>query len=445
MLSVTATSERIRAGQLSPVDLLEECFRRIDALDGDLQAWVSLDRDGARFEARVRYEGVKHGGIGGALYGIPVGVKDIFDVKGLTTTAGASAFAHYEPEQDSAVAARLRKAGAIIAGKTATTEFAYADPAPTRNPWNRGHTPGGSSSGSAAAVAAGMVAVAIGSQTIGSTLRPAAYCGIVGLKAAHGRISAAGAVPLAWSLDHVGILSRCVADAALVLGALAGHDPADPSSLTAPVQDYVTAMGSLARPPRLGIPRAFYKGRASVEVYEHIDAVAASLERAGAEVNEATMPLSAEEVLAIGNPILRAEAAAYHAERFAAHQDEYRPRMRALIEAGLKTPAAEYLVAQRRRGVFRESIGALLEGFDALLMPVAPSTAPAGLESTGDAVFCAPASFAGLPAVSLPSGLDAQGLPLAVQLIGQPLDEGRLLAVASWVESRLDFKAAPPL
>src|SRR3989475_2551724 len=214
-LGVAEARERIGRGTLSPVALVEACLERIGALDATVQAWVHVDAKGALAAARL----AEHAAVRGPLHGIPVAVKDIFDVAGLPTTAGAPPFAHRRPDEDAASDALLRAAGAIVLGKTHTTQFAYRDPAPTRNPWNLAPTPGGSSSGSAAAVAARMVPLALGSQTVGSTLRPAAYCGIVGYKGVHGAIATDGVVPLAWSLDHVGVFARSVADLGLALEA----------------------------------------------------------------------------------------------------------------------------------------------------------------------------------------------------------------------------------
>ena len=222
-LGVHAAADGIRRGECSAVALVEACLARVRALDPRLQAWAHVDADGALATARERDAEARAGRLRGPLHGVPLGIKDIFDVAGMPTTAGARTFAHTRPARDSGAVARLRAAGAILLGKTHTTQFAYRDPGPTCNPWNHAHTPGGSSSGSAAAVAARMVPATIGSQTVGSILRPAAYCGVVGLKGPHGLVPVDGAVPLAWSLDHAGPFARSVADAALVLSVMADH------------------------------------------------------------------------------------------------------------------------------------------------------------------------------------------------------------------------------
>jgi len=402
-----------------------EALRRIDAVEPRIGAWVHVDRERAQSAAA---EIERTGTPGLPLAGIPVGIKDIIDVAGLVTTAGARPFAHYRAERDADCVSRLRAAGAVILGKTTTTEFAYLDPSPTRNPWNPGHTPGGSSSGSAAAVAAGMVPLALGTQTVGSVLRPAAYCGVVGFKPGHGWTSMAGIIPLAWSLDHLGMFARSVAEVALLYGILRAGQPGPSTPSLQPV---------------LGIPRTLFEGRASTEMNAHLDAVAGVLSAAGVLSHDVPFP-SSEEWSAAGMPVLATEAATYHEPAFREHADDYGDALKALIERGLATPGTAYVGAQRARAARREGVFALLATVDALLLPVAPTTAPAGLASTGDSVFCAPASFTGLPAISLPSGIGEGGLPLAVQLVGRPGSEIALLELAAKVEALLGFSAEPP-
>jgi Asp-tRNA(Asn)/Glu-tRNA(Gln) amidotransferase A subunit family amidase len=430
-LTIVAAAERIRGERLSPVTLVEEALERIDALDQQVRAWVCVDREAARATAAERDAEARAGRIRGALHGIPVGVKDIFDVAGMITTAGAALFVHRRAKGDAAAVARLRGAGAVILGKTVTTEFAFLDPAETRNPCNLRHTPGGSSSGSTAAVAAGMVSLAIGSQTIGSTVRPAGYCGVVGLKPAFGTIDRHGMALLAPSLDHVGIVCRSVADAAVALEVLAGRPAA------APVSEPDTS-----RRPRLGIARQLL-ATVGPEVAGHLDAVGAGLRRAGAEVDDIDLPQSHEGFFGAGLAVLQVEAATVHAERFAAHRDEYQPKIRELVDAGMQLAPAGCDRAREHLRRFRNEMAVLLDGFDAILAPVAETAAPEGLTSTGNPALCAAATFTGFPAIALPSGLAANGLPLAIQLISAT--ENRLLATASWCEAQLGFSSAPPL
>jgi Asp-tRNA(Asn)/Glu-tRNA(Gln) amidotransferase A subunit family amidase len=437
-LTACEAARAIAAGQLLPVALLEACLARIEAADSELRAWVHVDATAARAVAREREAEASAGGLRGALHGIPVGIKDIIHVAGMPTTAGAAAFAHEKPDADATAVARLRAAGAVIIGKTATTEFAYTDPAETRNPWNRDHTPGGSSSGSAAAVAVGMIPVALGSQTVGSVLRPAAYCGVVGFKATHGVVPTDGVVPLAWSLDHVGCFTRCVADAAAVFTVLAGR-------VATPV---LPLAGRPATPPatiapRIGVPRAWVD-RASPEVASHVASVAERFASAGATVEPVTLPASIGEIDTAGRAVMRVEAAVYHSERFGPELSGHRRGIADLVRSGLALSAVEYVRANRRRAAFREEMAPLFARYDVLLTPVAPAPAPKGLASTGDPSFCAPWSFIGTPSIALPSALAASGLPLAVQLTAGTGREDRLLTAAAWCESVLDFRASPP-
>jgi len=425
-LGLREAADAVRFGSVSPVELTEACLARIRALDGAIRAWAHLDQDGALATARERLAEVRAGRLRGPLHGVPVGVKDIVDVAGMPTTGGAKPFAHTRPAVDAPAISRLRAAGAIILGKTVTTEFAYRDPAPTRNPWNQGHTPGGSSAGSAAALAARMAPLAIGSQTVGSVLRPAAYCGVVGFKGTHGLVPVAGVIPLAWSLDHVGVLTRSVGDAALAMSVLAGR-ALDPQPVSAP---------RIALAPEL-------LERASPDVAAHVQSVADAFVRAGATVSKVELPASFRGIHAAGLTVLEVEAAAYHAPAFARHADDYSKEMRSLIETGLRHPATAYVNANRARLAFREDVRPLLEAHDALLSPTAPAPAPAGLGSTGDGSLCAPWSNAGVPAISLPSGIAASGLPHAIQLVQASGASARLLGVAAWCERALAFSQAP--
>jgi Asp-tRNA(Asn)/Glu-tRNA(Gln) amidotransferase A subunit family amidase len=442
-LTATEAVRQIRAGKLKPTAYLNACLARIDACEPAIGAWVHLDREAALHAAREREREIGLGRCAGALHGVPVALKDIIDVAGLPTTAGAAPFAHRTPAADAAAVARMRAQGAVILGKVTTTAFAFLDPSPTRNPWNRAHTPGGSSSGSAAAVAARMVPLALGTQTAGSVLRPAAYCGVVGFKPSHGRISTAGVVPLAWSLDHVGIFSRSVEDAALTLGLLAGADAGDPRSNAAPVDDYLT--GLIDSPaPRIGFLRPLLE-RVTPEMATHVETIAQTFRQSGASVIDVGLPSTFAEVAGAGRTVLLAEAAAAHRAMFAAHADDYPARIRAGLMAGQEISAVAFLLAQETRNRFRAEATALAVRYDALLVPTIGAPAPKGLDSTGDPSFCAPWSSAGMPAIALPSGLAEDGLPLSIQLVGAPFAEARLLAAAAWCERVLAFDSQPSL
>jgi Asp-tRNA(Asn)/Glu-tRNA(Gln) amidotransferase A subunit family amidase len=416
----------VREGVISSLALVQASLARIRALDGALKAWFHLDEDGALATARVRDEDVRAGRALGPLHGVPVGVKDIFHVAGMPTTAGARPHFHARPKRDAPSVALLRGAGAVILGKTATTEFAYRDPAPTHNPWHRGHTPGGSSAGSAAAVAARMIPLALGSQTVGSVLRPAAYCGIVGFKPTHGLISTEGVVPLAWSLDHVGVLVRSIEDAALAVGILSATTLA-PAPVSAPC---------------LAVAPALFE-RAAGDVAAHLGDITRRLERAGATVVEVALPPAFAAIHDAGLTVLQVEAAGYHEPEYAGHAGEFGPEIRALVAAGLKVPAMAYARAQQARLAFRDAMRGVLTSFDALLSPTAPTPAPSGLGSTGDGSLCAPWSFAGVPAITLPTGVAPSGLPYALQLVHTVGAEARLLGAAAWCERVIGFSARP--
>ena len=426
-LGVREAAERLRAGEITATALVEACLETMRILEPTLMAWAHVDAEGARAAARA-LDAAPRGDARGALRGVPVGIKDIFHVQGMPTAAGSRPFAHSRPSQDATSVARLRAAGAIILGKTHTTEFAFRDAGPTRNPWNPRHTPGGSSSGSAAAVAARMVPAALGTQTVGSVLRPAAYCGVVGFKPTHGLVPADGVIPLAWSLDHVGVFARSVEDVALVLGVLTGRG-LDPVPISAP---------RLALAPEL-------LERATPELATHVRAAAERFAAAGAKVTEVRLPSEFETLHAAGQRVLEVEAAAYHREAFAEHEKDYGQGIAALIGVGLGHTAVDYVAANRARLAFREAAMPLLAAHDALLSPTAPSTPPEGLAYTGDASLCAPWSSAGVPSVSLPSGVSgASRLPLAVQLVQAAGAEARLLGVAVWCERVLGPMPAPP-
>lgn len=444
-LGVAELAALVRRRAVSPVEVVEDCLKRIDALEPRLQAWATVDRQGALAAARQCEQALRQGGAPGALGGVPVGLKDIFYTAGMRTAAGSRVYANFVPTYDATSVVRLQEAGAIVLGKTVTTEFATADPSPTRNPWNTAHTPGGSSSGSAASVAARMVTAALGSQTGGSTLRPAAYNGIVGLKPTYGRISRYGVIPVSWCLDHVGILARSVEDAALVLQAVAGYDAHDPGSLAQPVGDYVAAVRQAEHAPRIGLLRQFFWEHADAETRQHTDAVAERLARAGARVEEVSLPVSFASVAAAHRMVMRVEAAAFHADMFATQREQYGARLRETIETGLTIPAVAYVRAQRLRRMFQDEIPQMFAQADVLLTPATPAPAPRGLETTGDARFQSPWTHAGVPTLALPSGLSQGGMPLGIQLIAPAQQEERLLRAARWCEATLQVVLCPPL
>ncbi len=442
-LGAVEAARAIRKKELSPVDLVEALLERIDKVDGQIQAWALVDREGARQAARAADDEAARGVLRGPLHGVPFGGKDIFYTAGLRTEAGSKVMAGFVPAYDATSIARLKGAGAILLGKCHTTEFATSDPAPTRNPWNLACTPGGSSSGSAAAVAARMVPLALGTQTIGSNVRPASYCGLVGLKPTFGRISTRGVMPLTYTQDHVGLMARSVEDIALGLQVTAGHDPADPSSSRAPVPDYLTAM-TRRRPPRIGLLREFFFERATTEVVQVTSRALECLVKAGASVEEVKPPASLHAGRAAAALIMRSDVASIHAELYARKADLYRPAIRGAIELGMLIPGDLYVRSLRIRSQFRRELTTLLTQYDVLLTPTTPTPAPEGMP-TGDAVFQAPWSLSGFPSITVPCGLTASGLPLGIQLASGPFTEASLLAVAAWCEDVLGRGPAPGL
>jgi Asp-tRNA(Asn)/Glu-tRNA(Gln) amidotransferase A subunit family amidase len=440
-LTLTEAAGLIRERKLSSVELVDASLARIDRLDGPIKAWAAIDRIRARGAAAELDREAREGRFRGPLHGVPVGIKDIFYSAGLATEGGSKSLAGFVPDYDAEAVARLKRAGAIILGKLATTEFAFLDPAATRNPWNLEHTPGGSSSGSAAAVAARMCYAAIGSQTVGSTIRPAAYCGVVGMKPSYGRISRYGMLALAPSLDHVGIFARSVADAAAMLQAMAGEDPRDSASRPIAIDDYLHAAARPAEPLRIALMPKAFDDRAVAETRLAVGAAVARLGDAGARIE--SVEESPSFAYAAANTMLElcAEAAEVHRERFAEKKDLYGPKIREFVERGLDTPAWEYIRALEVQRRFRREVDHLFLRFDAILTPATPAAAPPGIDSTGDPSFNLPWSLSGHPVVALPCALAASGLPISIQLTGAALEEGRLLSVARWCEKILAFDA----
>lgn len=441
-LSISETIAEIANKNISPIELVETLLNRIDELDPDLKAWVTVDREDVIGQAK-QTEIDQERGIIKPLQGVSVGLKDIFYTAGMRTSACSKIFSEFVPTYDATSVAKLKEAGAIIIGKAVTTEFASSDPSPSRNPWNLNHTPGGSSSGSSVAVATGMCTAALGSQTGGSTCRPAAYNGIVGLKPTYGRISRHGVVPLSWSLDTVGILVKSVEDAALMLQVMSGYDPLDPRSADESVPNFIEQMKHHEQKPVIGLIKDFFFDHSTPEVVTHTEQVVQKLASSGAEIREMTLPDSFGSSHACQRIVSNVEAAAFHREWYKERAEEYGPKIRGNIEMGMLVSGIDYLQAQRLRRQFRIDMVNMLSGVDALLMPTTPAPAPNDLTTTGDAVFQAPWTSSGLPTITIPSGLATNGLPLGTQLAGLPFKEGPLLGVAKWCEEVLNVDLWP--
>jgi len=443
-LTLADASKMIGKGILSPVELTRSVLDRIAAVEPHVLAWARTLPQSAMAEAERLDWLLRQGMYLGPLHGIPVGFKDIYYTAGVETAAGSRVLAGFIPTFDADVVRRLREAGAILLGKTATTEFAYADPAGTRNPWNPGHTPGGSSSGSAAAVAAGMCLGAFGTQTGGSIIRPSAFCGVVGFKPTYGRVSRHGIIPFAWSLDHPGPIAKTVRDAALLLSAVAGPEPRDPSAAFQPVPAHAESLEASPRGLTAGIPERFFPERSSPAVATAFQEAVRVLERLGLRICAVRLPDSFEAGVDAGRVIMHAEGAAFHRDWYTRRSGDYGPKLAGLIEAGLLIPAASYLRAQRVRSLAIAAMRRLLSDVDVLITPSTPGPAPKGLASTGDSVFNSPASTFGLPALGLPMGFDPSGLPLGLQIMGRPFDECTILQVGVAYEATTPWHEQRP-
>ncbi|MDP6452667.1 MAG: amidase [SAR202 cluster bacterium] len=443
-LTVVEAAQKIRRREVSPVTLMEDLLNRVSRLEPTLSVWVTLDADAALETARQRERELLNEGPRGPLHGVPIGIKDIYYTQGVLTTACSLILADFVPDHDATTVANLKRAGAIIMGKTVTTEFACGDPSPTRNPWNNYHTPGGSSSGSAVGVASGMFPAALGSQTGGSILRPAAYNGVVGLKPSFSRVSRYGVVPVAHSLDTMGPFTRTVEDAALMLNVLAGHDPKDPSTSIRPVPNYLRAIGAQAAPPRIGLVTQYFYGKADDETQAHTDAVAEKLAEAGAAVEEVEIAADWDAMLSAHRVLMTVEGAAVHQDWFNARADEYSPNIRGVVEDGREVSAVTYVQAKRVQDRFRRDVADALRSYDVLLTPSTPTPAPRDLTTTGDPSFQSPFTFSGHPTITLPSGLSEDGLPLGAQLAAPYFADETLLSVAHWCERVINSNLTPP-
>ena len=424
-LSATQAAAEIARGAMSAEEYTAACVDRIDAVESEVQAFAHLDPDHALAQARALDRHKANGGRIGPLHGVPVGIKDIFDTADFPTECGSPALAGRRPQADATAVARLREAGAVVIGKTVTTEFAYFHPGKTRNPRDLTRTPGGSSSGSAAAVAAGMVPLAIGSQTNGSMIRPAAFCGVFGVKPGHGLISRAGALTLSRTLDHVGAFARSIEDLALILDCLVGQDPADPDT-----RPYAAAAfrAVAAEPPPL--PPSFALVR--TPMWDKADADARSgLEDLARELNAREVDLPYDYSAAW--PAHRAIMAVEMAHNLGAVIDrggEVSAQFRDLVAEGRKVTADEYLAAIRDARRHAEAMTEIFEQFaDGIITLSARGVAPQGI-ATGDPVFCSLWTMLGFPALNLPLLESAGGLPIGVQLVGALGRDERLLRTA---------------
>lgn len=433
--SLTEAAEHIREGRITSAELVEDCLTQIEKLEPAVQAWTFLDRDHVLAQARALDLHRAEGKPLGPLHGVPVGIKDIFDTSDYGTELGSPLWAGRTPRRDATAVARLRAASAVIMGKTVTTEYAYFHPGKTRNPHDPERTPGGSSSGSAAAVAAHMVPGAIGSQTNGSVIRPAAFCGVVGFKPTHGLLPRTGALLLSRTLDHVGVFARTVDDVALLAETLAGFDPEDPD--TRPMARPPLASVAASRPPlppRFAFVRTPVWDRAEQATRDAFDELVAAL---GDQVGEVELGESAAAAFDWQRIIMEVEMAFNLDRDYTKGGDQLSERLRHLIERGRGFAAVDYLAAVGGIGPLNQAIGSIFDEYDAIITPAAPGEAPRGLEATGDPVFCSLWTYLGTPAVTLPLMRSEAGLPLGVQVVGRRDNDARLLRSARWLVSKV--------
>ena len=461
-LSITETASLIRGGEASPVEVTQAYLERIDSLNDELGAYISVMGEQALAQARQAEADMQAGAYKGALHGIPIAIKDIIYTKGTPTTGGSKVLANFIPDEDSTIVQRLDAAGAVLLGKLNLSEFAIGGtidhPFGTpRNPWNTQHTAGGSSSGSGVAAAGGLCAGALGSDTGGSVRGPAAFCGIVGLRPTYGRVTRHGVLPMCWSMDTVGPMTRNVADCALMLNAIDGHDPRDPTSGRAPVPDYTASLSDGVRGLRIGLPTEMFDfDGLNAEVRQSVMRAVSVLEEQGATADQISLPTSAHSG-AVFIATADVDAAAYHHDWLRTRGDDYDWSTRARLESAALTPGWAYLKAQRARTLIANELQAALERFDALILPSGPVAAPTIAASTGRPGgyyqgkldmgrrrYTSPAALAGMPAISVPCGFSDDGLPIGMQIIGRRFAEPTLFQVAHAYERATDWHERHP-
>lgn len=450
---------------VSPVEVTRAYLERIQSLDGALRAYVSVCDEAALAAARQAETDVLAGAQRGPLLGVPLALKDLYDTAGVRTTGGSRILGDRVPPADATVVRRLREAGAIVLGKLNMVEFAYGPEGlnphygHARNPWDAAvaRMAGGSSSGSAVAVAAGLAPLALGSDTGGSIRIPSSLCGITGLKPTYGRVSRAGVLPLAWSMDHVGPMARTAADCAVALGVMAGYDAADPTSSVLPVPDYPGALSGDVRGLRVGLLRAFFCDSATPEVRAAVEAAAATLQAAGAVVDEVALP-SAAQAAAASYAIVASEALAYHATWLKSRPRDYDPDVRRRLLLGVLVDGRHYVRGQQVRAQLRREVDDALARRDVLLAPATPMSAPRVEEretALGDGPsdmrtaltrLNRPFNLSGHPSCALACGFTGDGLPIGMQVVGRPFDEATVLRVADAYQRRSDWhRRRPPL
>ncbi|MBI4887150.1 MAG: amidase [Acidobacteria bacterium] len=457
-MPVADVSERIRLRKVSPTELTRTCLARIERLNPVLNAFITVTADRALAEANTAEREIAGGKWRGALHGVPVALKDLIDTAGVRTTAGSALFADRVPADDAEVMRRLRASGAVLLGKLNMHEFAYGDSSapshfgPVRNPWDTTRVPGGSSGGSAAALAAGLCYAALGSDTGGSIRQPAAYCGIAGLKPTYGLVSTRGVVPLSWSLDHIGPMCRSVEDVALMLQSIAGYDALDTNSIAATPPDYARVLRQKVSSLRLGVPRKVFYESLDPEIERAVTQALELLGRLTAGSRDVDLPPYATL------PVVGAEAYAFHAPYFTKTPELYQPMTRRRIEGGAQVTAAAYIAGRRELDRLRRAVGGVFASVDLLITPTTPTlpiTVEAALADPGTPPpggvapslrNTQPFDIYGLPCISIPCGFSAAGLPIGLSISGPRLGEGAVLALAHAYERATEWhRRRPPI
>lgn len=455
-LSVEEASRLLRSKRLSPVELVRSHVERIEQVDRQVRAYVTLVAEQAMADARRAEAAIMRGDYLGPLHGIPYALKDLFDTKGIRTTGQSRVMEHRVPRRDATAVKRLKDAGAIMLGKLAMYEFAIGGPAtslfePARNPWNLDHMTGGSSSGSGAAIAAGLCMVSLGSDTGGSIRGPAAHCGMVGFKPTYGLVSRHGVIPLSWSLDHCGPMARTVADAAVTLQVIAGHDEHDLTSIRAPVPDFEVDLGRGVRGLTVGVPRRLFDDVSGTDaeclgLVEEALRVMAGL---GAKVREVSIPLLRDAQAAVW-PITCSERFAFHRRSLLARPQDYGESARMHLYMGALYTASDYILAQRVRASAVDQFVKAMDGLDALVTPTAAK--PPGMLDAGKGLvvdlqklnFTRFFNLTGAPAISVPCGFTKSGLPVGLQVAGKPQDDAKVLRIAHAYEQAAGWFAHHP-
>ncbi|MGU9957587.1 MAG: amidase [Arenicellales bacterium WSBS_2016_MAG_OTU3] len=436
-LGITEALALLVDGQISAVEVATDCLKRIDEFDVDVQAWAHLDKDHVMRQAEARDADRRKGKRVGRLHGVPIAIKDIIDTALVPTEHGCSLFSGRIPKYDATLVQRLRLEGAVIMGKTVTTQLATFAPGKTTNPHNKAHTPGGSSSGSAAAVAAFMVPGAVGTQTNGSVIRPAAYCGTVGYKPTYGLLPRNGILRQSPFLDQAGVFARSVEDAALLAEVMLGPDALDEATL---LKSAKLPLSRICKeepplPPKFALVKTSIWEQTEQATRTGFSELADAL---GGQIEEVDLPASFEGAWGWQKIINEAEMATYYGRFYDAGADKIHATTRGQIESGREIKVTDYLFAREQRDVLNGLLDDLFQTYDALITPSATGEAPEGLASTGSPAFCSPWTFCGVPAITLPLLQGEKGLPIGVQLVGQSDDDGRLLRTARWLQNTLD-------